>query len=215
MKGATMDDFPKIAPGQRAIAAGRSGSGKSTLGRWLLLRSPGHWIILNPKHTKAYDALPGAITLNNLNLEKLEKAMGENRFVILNPKPNQCTPEVMDAFIEWLHLNFTNVGLCCDELYTVHFNGRAGPGLTGWLTRGRELGQSFLGLTQRPAWISKFLLSESNFIVEMSLTQKDDRKVIYDLVGDPNTLRKLQPRQWFWYDVEADKLKLYGAVPAV
>jgi ABC-type oligopeptide transport system ATPase subunit len=208
-----MDNYPRIAPGQRATLVGRSGSGKSTLGRWLLVRSPGHWIILNPKHTSAYDGLPDSIKLNDLNLEKLVKAMQEHRFVILNPKPTQCTPEIMDAFVDWLHLNFTNIGLCCDELYTLHFNGRAGPGLTGWLTRGRELKQSFLGMTQRPAWISKFLLSESNFIGEMSLNQREDRKVIYDIVGDKNTLEKLAPFKWLWYSVDADKLMLYGPVP--
>ena len=113
----------------------------------------------------------------------------------------------------WLHGAFTSVGLCADELYTLHQNGRAGDGLTGWLTRGRELKQSFLGLTQRPAWVSKFILSESDYIGEMSLTLEADRKTMRDIIGSPEALVKLPPREWLWYDMSADRLRKFGPVP--
>lgn len=208
-----MDNFPRINPGERATMVGRSGSGKSTVARWLLTRSPGVWIIHNPKHTSAYDSLPNKVVMHKMDGRKLAQYMREFTYIIWNPTTAESDPEYADDFLGWLQANYMNVGFAADELYMLHTNGRAGPGLTGWLTRGRELKQSFLGLTQRPAWISKFLLSESNYIGEMSLNQQQDRKVIFDIVGHPDTLKKLDARQWFWYETEKDKLTLYGAVP--
>lgn len=207
--------LPVIKQGERASIAGRSGSGKSTLACWLLSRSPGHWLILNPKHTKAYNVLPGAVTLNGINFAKLERSLNLNRFTIVNPTGPQSTPDNLDSFVDYLHNQYMNLGLCADELYTLHTNGQAGAGLTGWLTRGRELGQSFLGLTQRPSWVSRFLFSESTYIGEMSLNLKEDRKRMYEMSGQDEMLNKLPPREWLWYTVDADNLRHLGAVPVV
>lgn len=211
-----MDSLPRINQGERASVAGRSGSGKSTLARWLLTRSPGHWVILNPKHTKAFDLLPDSVTMNGFDLRKFEDNIAKHKFTIINPNPRkgQTSPEYMDAFVDWLHNSYTGIGLCADELYTLHKNGQAGEGLTGWLTRGRELKQSFLGLSQRPAWVSKFIFSESNYIGEMSLAIHDDRKKMYDFIGNPEALVKLPPREWLWYEQDKDALRKFGPVPA-
>lgn len=204
---------PVINPGERAIAAGRSGSGKSTMACYLLKRSPGHWIIINPKHTKAFNNLPDSVTLTKIDTKEISKQISEHRFVIINPPSSQAEPEMLDALVLWLHETFTDIGICVDELYTLHTNGKAGPGLIGWLTRGREMKQSFFGLTQRPAWISKFLFSESNFIVGMSLNLQDDRKRMHEFTGREQFKDKLEPRKWLWYDVDKDNLRQFGAVP--
>ena len=208
-----MDNFPKINPGERASIAGRTGSGKSTLARWLLLRSPGHWVILNPKHTKAYDKLPDSVTLKGIDYKKLEKAIREKRFVIINPTTSQATADYMDAFVQYMHESYTHIGLVVDEAYSLHKNGQAGNGLISWLTRGRELKQSYLGLTQRPAWVSKFLFSESDFIGGMTLALEEDRKRMYELTGRYEMRDKLPPREWFWYTLETDTLRKFNPVP--
>ena len=207
------DNFPRINRGKRAIVAGRTGSGKSTLGNWLLLRSPGHWVIINPKWTKAYQRLPESNTVKGFNNRDLEKSFRENRFTIIEPGSLEADHDTMDDFILWLHENYSNVGLCVDELYTLHNNGRAGPGLLGWLTRGRELKQSFLGLTQRPCFISKFLFSESDYIGAMSLIMTDDRKRMVQLTGRRAFEEPLPDHYWRWYDAGADKLKLFRPIP--
>jgi hypothetical protein len=102
--------------------------------------------------------------VKSLDIQKTEKSMSKHRFTIVNPTSVEANPENLDDFIMSLHNGWRNVGLVCDELYTVHKgNGVAGPGLIGWLTRGRELKQSFLGLTQRPVFISKFCFPASSF----------------------------------------------------
>lgn len=205
--------LPKILPGERAVLAGRSGSGKSTLGCWLLNRSPNHWLILNPKHTKAYAKLDGSNTVAGIDFKKIDKSLQENKFTIVNPTTAQNTPDNLDDFVMYLHETYENVGLCCDELYTMHRNGQAGQGLIGWLTRGRELKQSFLGQTQRPAWCSKFVFSESNFIGCMALNLSEDRKRMYEMTGQPEMLEKLPQHDWLWYSGEKDTLRSFEPVP--
>lgn len=207
--------LPRIKAGERAIVAGRTGSGKSSLARWLLVRSVGHWVILNPKHTKAFNSLPDSNVVYEMTAKAIEQSMRDHRFTIINPPSDQCAPETLDLLIDWLHSNYKNVGLCVDELYAIHSNGRAGQGLVGWLTRGRELKQSFLGLAQRPSWLSKFLFSEAEYVCSMSLSMEDDRKRMYDMTGRDEFRDKLPPYYWLWYDVSSDELRKLGKVPLV
>lgn len=140
--------------------------------------------------------------------------MMDYRFTIVNPTAEQATASYMDALVSHLHQTYQGIGLCVDELYSLHQgNARAGEGLTGWLTRGRELKQSFLGLTQRPAWVSKFIFSEGNYIGGMSLVLPDDRKKMYEYSGRDEFLLKLEPRQWLWYSIDNDSLRHFGPVP--
>ncbi|MHB1222236.1 MAG: DEAD/DEAH box helicase family protein [Gammaproteobacteria bacterium] len=208
-----MTNYPKIGVGKRAVIAGQTGAGKSILARWLLYRSPGHWIILNPKWTAAFDDMESSQKINGFDYGKIEKSLKENRFTIVNPMPDETSPEMMDEFILEIHNSYKNVGLCVDELYMIHTNGRPGKGLTGWLTRGRELKQSFLGLTQRPAWVSKFIFSEADYIGSMFLNLPEDRKRMFDFIGNEQVRVKLPALVWFWYTVSKDNLRRFGAVP--
>jgi hypothetical protein len=209
-----MVNLPSIDPGKRAILSGRTGSGKSTLGAWLLSRSPQHWIIFNPKHTAAYRNLDDAIVFKKFDAKAILSRIKRHKFVVLNFKGAEASPEFMDAVLEWLHDNVKNVGVCCDELYTMHGSaGHAGDGLIAWLTRGRELRQSFLGLTQRPAWISRFLFSEADFIGAMDLVLADDRKRMMSETGSPHFMKRLHGHRWLWYTVADDDIALYAPVP--
>jgi len=208
-----MDNLPLLNQGQRAVLCGRTGSGKSTLANWLAIRSPGHWLILNPKGTSAYKNLPDCNTVKGINLNKIEKSLEEYRFTNLIPSPGQSTAENMDAFVEYMHQSYTGVGLIVDELYSMHKNGQAGQGLIAWLTRGRELKQSFLGLTQRPAWVSKFVFSESDYVGGMSLVLSDDRKKMYEMTGQSEMLGVLPEHEWLWYDIRKNSLRYLAPVP--
>jgi hypothetical protein len=211
----TKDRLPIVGPGKRAIVSGRTGSGKSTLGCWLLNRSLQHWAILNPKWTQAYKNLPDSKVLTRFNESVFSDSLEKNRFTIINFDGKSSKADYMDDVISHIHGSFENVGLCADELYTLHTGGKPGPGLTGWLTRGRELKQSFMGMTQRPAWISRFCYSEADYIVGMDLSLKEDRKRLFDNTGNPHFLNRLEPRKWLWYDVNGDAIVLYGAVPLI
>lgn len=214
-------DIPHIPPGKRAVVVGRTGSGKSSLAGFLLRQSPQQWIILNPKGTKAYDNLPDIITVHGLDWRKLERAMFEKgrdkkarwKFINLIPSTVEANFETMDNFLLALHESYTGIGFAADELYTLNQNGRAGPGLTGWLTRGRELKQSFMGLTQRPAWVSKFIFSEADYIGEMSLVIAEDQKRMYEVTGKELMRQNVPQYEWLWYDVGNDRLRHFNPLP--
>ena len=204
---------PRIDPGQRAIISGRTGSGKSTLACWLLNRSAQHWIVFNPKHTAAYRNLDDAIVFKKFDAKGILSKIRQHKFVVLNFRGDEADAEFMDAVLYWLHEKVKNIGVCVDELYTMHSAaGRAGDGLLSWLTRGRELKQSFLGLTQRPAFISRFLFSEADFIGSMDLVLSDDRKRLRDETGSNHFLNRLHDHKWLWYNVPGDDITLYTAV---
>lgn len=217
-----MTDTPHIPVGKRAVIVGRTGSGKSSLASFVLRHSPSQWLILNPKGTAAYNNLPDAITIHALDYGKIIRAMKETnkgggaryRFINIIPSRQHAGFDALDECIGWLHDNYIGVGLVADELYTLHKNGRPGDGLMAWLTRGRELKQSFLGLTQRPAWISKFIFSEADYIGEMSLTIREDRKTMYENTGVEAMLNNIPQYEWLWYDVAREKLRHFNPVPS-
>jgi hypothetical protein len=208
--------LPQIDPGKRALIAGRTGSGKTTLGAWFLARSRQHWVVLNPKHTKLYRQLPYSIVHSSFDSKLIIRDTRRYKFVVLDLTGAEAESDYMDGIIGWLHGALNNIGICADELYTLHYgNGRAGPGLLGWLTRGREKQQSFIGLTQRPAWISQFLYTESDLICEMDLTLEEDRDKMYKATGDRHFLERVTAYRWLCYDVLAASTTLYAPVPPI
>lgn len=209
------EGLPIVLPGKRAAIAGRTGAGKSTLANWLAWHSPGKFVILNPKFTRAYNELPNCVRVDGLDFERVVDLIEDDevRFINVCPDGEDSSAESMDEFVGDLHKAYSNIGLLADELYTLHIRGQAGPGLVGWLTRGRELGQSFIGLTQRPAWVSRFIFSESDYICAMDLALKDDRKRMYEMSGKDEMEVRLPPRYWHWYDVAADELTTYAPIP--
>jgi energy-coupling factor transporter ATP-binding protein EcfA2 len=208
--------LPTLDPGTRAVIAGRTGSGKTSLARFLVeQRNPTfqHFVIFNPKHTAGYKALPDAIVMQKWDAKKFDKNIREHRFVILNFSPLENNFDFMDAVLYYIHETYENIGVLVDELYPLHNHGRAGNGLIGLLTRGRERKQTFLGLTQRPKWISLFVFSESDYIVSMALNRKQDRQTLVEATGDERFLKSLDKYYWRWYTVDADSSQLWNPVP--
>jgi hypothetical protein len=190
----------QLKPGQRVTIAGRTGSGKSYLGKYFALRAPTRWFVLDSKQDALYDDYKPS---TKFDLKRIVSSLGDNKFHVF--RPESCEPDYLDAIVGALHDGTENIGLLVDELYMLHNNGRSGPGLQGWLTRGRSRKQSFIGLTQRPAWLSTFCFSEADYITSMQLTLEKDRKTMYSYTGNAQFLSNPDKFEFLMYDIHGDE----------
>lgn len=202
--------------GQRAVCVGRTGSGKTTLARYIMAVSPVRWIIIDRKCDDAFINDGGVVVLSRLaSVKECSDILAEVPTIVVRPHPAEFRGGFVDEFIGNLHEGLESVGLMVDELYSLHVNGQPGDGLTSWLTRGRSKKQTFLGLAQRPAWISQFIFSEADIIYCMALNKEEDRKRVYDFVGDKRILEKVTKRHFWRYGVDDDVLQRGSPVTIV
>ena len=197
-----------ILPGQRLLIAGRTGSGKSHFARWVARQMPGG-IILDPKADDLWLGLPEAriVTSYTVPPELGEPGSGM-RWAILRPAPEDLDEAAQryDGTLAQIVSGWRNMTVVADELYTLHVSGRPGPGLVALLTRGRSLGLSAILATQRPAWISRFCLSEADALAGFALNLSDDRRALYSITGKRQFLDRLPPREFLWYIFSTDFL---------
>lgn len=206
------DAAPTVRLGTRLAVFGRTGSGKTYLIRWVLLRSPGNWVVLDTKHDPEWGRgwRPRA---GLLSPARLAQVWERDRVVILRPTPAETNPATLDAYIGTLHEAFDNFGMVIDEAMQVCPSAMtAGPGITGLLTRGRVRGQAAIVGTQRPARVPRFVFSEASAFVVMALNLEQDRRSAFAFTGSPAVLRKLPARRWLYYDVAADEITAYSPV---
>ena len=152
----------------RITIVGRTGSGKTVAGLWHLskrdfLSMP--WVIIDYKTDKNINSIKGA---KNLSLKDTPKKPG---IYIVHPLPGQ--DEEITEFL-WKIWARENIGLYVDEGYMIGSN----PAFEALLTQGRSKNIPMIVLSQRPAWISRFVFSESDFFQEFHLNDKRDRKTM-------------------------------------
>ncbi len=211
-----MSAFPSIKTGSRLFIAGSTGSGKTTLAAEFVRHSTQHAVILNPKHTAGYKrSMPDAVVLDDVKMDKIERSLMKNKVTILNLPVQYFEAENQDAILKYLHLKYENILIVADELTTLHKNGRSFRGLKSTLTLGRELNQTFIGLTQRPAWLDQHVMSESEYYAVMYLKLLRDRKRVMEEIGHKAVLEPIPKNYWFWKDDNdpQDRLRYFKPVP--
>ncbi len=203
--------LPRVEPGKRALVLGRNGSGKTACAAWLLSRSRQRWVVLNAKDDELLNKCGLRV---NFNASEIREALQDAKSPrVLIAHPESVNQSELDAVLFELSESVKNVGFCCDELLYLHKgNSQAGPGLLGWLTRGRSRKQSFIGCTQRPAMISQFCYSEADYYGVYDLPLKKDRARVADFTRD-TVARERANYRWGWYDTKHDTLTEFGPVP--
>ena len=179
-----------IQPGKRCIVAGRTGSGKTTLAHAIVKNSPGVWIALDTKRDPFFKRFKKHLPELEMP-SKIFRWWRPHQKIIVVKGSSDATAN--DEWIEELFLSYENVGLWIDELYMVTPPAMQGQGLSRWLTQGRSLKDSFIGLTQRPAWVSRFCFSEADEVIGFNLTLDDDRKRMVDMTGNVAYRKTLNP----------------------
>lgn len=206
-------EFPHgpILPGHRIAVFGRAGSGKTYLTRYAILRSANmRWIVIDTKHDPEFDDWAPESGL--VKMDTLARLWRERAIVVVRPNPHQMLPAILDAYLGDLHDGFERIGVSIDETYQVAFGPKAGPGLTGLVTRGRVRNQSVIMGSQRPAWVPRFVFTEANGFVVMNLTLLVDKKAVFDMTGKVRVLERVEPRHWLYYNVGDDRLTAYKPV---
>lgn len=189
--------------GDRCIIVGKSGSGKTTLALALARTMPLPLLIVD---TKWSTAIGKAAAANGWTI--VEGSFPEKLEGVVVWRPDSVTlsePMLIDAPLAALVENRKPCSVFVDELYPLHVSGRAGPGLTGLFTRGREMGFTTLAGAQRPSWVSLFCLTEANIHVVMRLDLPQDRKRMAAVTGFPDIASVELPNHYFWYIEEGDE----------
>jgi energy-coupling factor transporter ATP-binding protein EcfA2 len=190
--------IPQI--GERALVVGQTGSGKTALSAWLLRRvTQAPTIILDTKEEEKFRALKPSRFVESVP-DMLEAAMDEAvDYVVFRP-PLEVTmlPEALDAILLAIYNELRGVAVYVDEAFMVHKNGQAGPGLLGLLTRGRSRGITTILAAQRPAWLSRFCVTEAQRFYLCRLTDDDDKRRLGDVIPGFRDLAN-PPKFGFWY----------------
>jgi hypothetical protein len=200
----TQPRFPNDS--QRLFICGRTGSGKTQAGVWHLSgRSYDEmpWLILDFKR----DELIAQIPAQEIQLgSRLPSKPG--LYVV---RPIGAQEDAIEKLLWQIHAK-ENCGLYVDEGYMLDARSQAFQAI---MTQGRSLHIPVIILSQRPVWISRFVVSEADFLQVFRLNDERDYQTLrafipYDV---SSRLRALPEYHSIYYDMGKDRLNVFTPVP--
>lgn len=212
-----------LESGQRGLLVGQTGSGKSQNAMWQLRNSP-HFpiIIFDTKIEPEFFGLPQGeekiVVIESFEeLEKLSKKLRREmpEYILVRPAIDEVTNfEILDAYCRLVFAKFGRCMIYFDELYSWHDRGRPTNGMVGLYTRGRSKGKTVLGATQRPSWISRFCMTESQkFYVHLLIDGRDEKSLAEVVPGISGT-RQIPKYHFLFHEIGVtEKPQLFLPVP--
>jgi hypothetical protein len=213
-----------LEKGQRGLLVGKTGSGK-TQNAIFQLRNAVGWpvFMMDTKIEDHFFSVPEGdeeleVVHSLADLRAIAKRPAKDwpDFVLVRPSADEVRNfEAMDEYSHFLYNNFGKCFIYYDELYNWHDNTRAGPGLINILTRGRSRGKTTLMASQRPAWISRFCITEADKFYIHKLNDARDYSTLSAVVPDIERVSKPPKYHFHHYDTGADMDApvLYKPVP--
>ncbi len=198
---------PRLPGPQNRIAiVGSTGTGKTVAGLWHLsnadlLNRP--WIIFDFKN----DENIAELAARELTLRETPKKPG---LYVYRPIPELHDAEVRAAL--WRIWKQENIGVFTDEGFMLGSERNKNPALNALLTQGRSKNIQMITLSQRPAWMSRFVFSESDFFQVFRLNDRRDYDNIQAMIS-LDIRRRLPPYHSHYYDVGRDQASILGPVP--
>ena len=160
---------------QRHAIIGETGSGKTQAGLWHLSRRNFHqypWLIYTRKGDESIDGIPGAFEIG------LNEIPGDRGVYITKPLPHEEDEVESQMWEIWKR---GNTGLFIDEGYMIPKNQKAFRAI---LTQGRSKHIPIITLSQRPVWMDRFVLTESEYHQIFHVGHEDDIKELRKFIGD-------------------------------
>lgn len=191
---------------KRTTILGRTGSGKTVAGIWHLSQRNWRqmpWVILDYKGDSLIKKLP---TKEIKNWEIPDKP----GLYVLRPIA-KIDDDLVEHFL-WRMKERGNIGLYVDEGYMLPYDGKS-DALNAILTQGRSLRVPTIILSQRPVWLSRFVITEADFFQVFWLNDTRDRITLESVI--PAGIRERLPEYHsFYYDVGRDELLKLAPVPS-
>lgn len=200
------DNMPRLPDDtQRLTIVGKTGEGKSQAAMWHLSRRNFHlrpWIIFDWKYDELINSIKG---FQHVPIGYIPGPHERGVFVV-HPTPD-LDDEIVESYMWAIHKR-GNVGVYIDEGYMVK---PRNPAYNALLTQGRSKRIPMINLSQRPAWVSRFVVSEAEFFQVFWLNDINDRKKIQEFM--PIKMARLDPYHSYYYDVGRDKMHIFEPVP--
>ncbi len=192
-------------PEDHVAVIGRNGSGKTTGAAWLLSGKDFDvqpWVIVDTKGDAFIDEIA---QIEGVQVIGINETPGDSGLYIVRPLPHE--QDELDDFFRrcWQK---ENIGIWVDEGYSVQKD----DWFKACLTQGRSKHVPMIVLSQRPAWISKYVFSECNFVMLFNLQIRDDRIKVAQFVPVDKNYR-LPPYCSYWYNVKDNALAELSPVP--
>lgn len=201
---------------QRILVLGKTGTGKTCAAVWHLSNqdfSRKSWIVLNHKGDDLIDSIEGAEHVD-LNFRPNPKKKG---LYIYHPVPDFDDQNVTNLL--WDIHKMGNIGVYVDEGYMIP---NRDPAFQALLTQGRSKKIPMIILSQRPVWLTRFAISESDFFQVFYLGDERDRKVVQGFIpinletlmqAPVNQQPLLKKFHSVYYDVGANNAIIMSPVP--
>lgn len=186
---------------QRHAIYGQAGSGKTVAGLWALERrsfDKRPWFILDYKGDPTIKRIPRLERVDPLHAPTKHPGL-----YVMRPFPG----DNIDAWL-WQVWDRGKTGLFVDEGYML---GRFNKPFNAILTQGRSKRIPVIALSQRPSWLSPFLMSEADFHQVMHVQNPDDFKKLQQWIPGVQPTRRNFHSQY--YDVATGELEYLKPVP--
>lgn len=197
---------------QRHAIVGATGSGKTQAALWHLSNrsyTEQPWIIYDYKRDELIESIPGV-----QEIEVTKRVPEKPGLYVVHPHPMQVTEVESQMWGIWEQ---ENTGVFIDEGYMIGKNSAAFRAL---LTQGRSKHIPIITLSQRPTWIDRFILSESEYHQIFRLQHYGDVEAVNEFIPvklfrnpEDNTKIRIPEYHSYYYDVGADELVILKPVP--
>lgn len=177
---------------------GQNGTGKTQLAAWLLSRASFDkmpWVIIDYKREQLFARTHGIQQLGLFGGRPPWKRPRRPGLYIIQPQPWE-----KDELEDFLY-NIWRKGKCGVYFDEAHMIPKQEDGaFQALLTQGRSKQIPLIVLTQRPAYVSRFVMSEAKFFSIFHLNDRRDRDTVASFVPVPKDY-DLPKYHSYWHDV--------------